>query len=184
MIPPLRHAVPPRHDASLPLAHEPARKLLSGFPGHALPSGDAESRSLSRQEVASVTCPPCRPRPLALAALAVAALAAAIPPAQAAGDEYAFAAAPQTDLNRIYRIDRYTGEVSACQYAIKDGTIGVTLCYPAGEGAGPQSGNGTFDLVPSHHEREGGIFRVNRRTGAVSVCYVLSERVVCTPPSG
>ncbi|HVV95113.1 MAG TPA: hypothetical protein VHD15_17000 [Hyphomicrobiales bacterium] len=108
---------------------------------------------------------------------------AAIPPALAAGDEYAFAAAPQTDLNRIYRIDRYTGEVSACQYAIKDGTVGVTLCYPAGEGAGPQSGNGEYDLVPSHHEREGGIFRVNRRTGAVSVCYVLSERVVCTPPS-
>jgi hypothetical protein len=104
-------------------------------------------------------------------------------PAVAAGDEYAFAAAPQTDLNRIYRVDRYTGEVAACQYAIKDGTVGVTLCYPAGDGAGPQPGVGEYALVPSHHEREGGIFRVNRRSGAVSVCYVLSERVVCTPPS-
>lgn len=94
-----------------------------------------------------------------------------------------FAAAPQTDLNRIYRVDRYTGEVGACQYGIKDGTVGVTLCYPAGAGAGPQQGNGEYALMPSHHAREGGIFRVNLRTGDVSVCYVLSDHVVCTPPA-
>ena len=104
-------------------------------------------------------------------------------PAPASGDEYAFAAAPQTDLNRIYRVDRYTGEMGACQYGIKDGTIGVTLCYPPGEGAGPQPGNGEFALLPSHHVREGGIFRVNLRSGDVSVCYVLSDHVVCTPPA-
>ena len=114
-----------------------------------------------------------------LAAFAVTPAGAATAPT--AGGEYAFAAAPQTDLNRIYRVDRYTGEMGACQYAIKDGTVGVTLCYPAGEGAGPQPGNGQYALLPSHHEREGGIFRVNLRTGDVSVCYVLSEHVVCTP---
>jgi hypothetical protein len=35
--------------------------------------------------------------------------------------------------------------------------------------------------VPSRHNREGGVFRVNYRTGGMSVCYVFDERVVCTP---
>lgn len=102
----------------------------------------------------------------------------------ASAQTYNFLSAPQTDLNRVYRINRFTGEMGACQYAIRDGTVGVALCYPAGEGAGAQSTTGDFDLVRSNHEREGGIFRVNRLTGEVSVCYVLSERVVCTPPAG
>src|ERR1700691_2732958 len=52
---------------------------------------------------------------------------------------YQFLAAPERDLNRIYRLDRATGEVGACQYGLKEGTIGVTLCYQPGEGAGPQA---------------------------------------------
>ena len=44
---------------------------------------------------------------------------------------YDFVPAPQTDLNRIYRIDRITGEVSSCQYGLQEGTIGVTLCFTA-----------------------------------------------------
>jgi len=35
--------------------------------------------------------------------------------------------------------------------------------------------------VASRHEREGGVFRVNYRTGDMSICYVFDERVVCTP---
>src|SRR5918997_823279 len=91
-----------------------------------------------------------------------------------------FVPAPQTDLNRIYRIDRFTGEISSCQYGLQEGTVGTTLCYGAGEGAGPQPPAG-YGLVASRHEREGGVFRVNYRTGAMSVCYVFDERVVCTP---
>ena len=30
-----------------------------------------------------------------------------------------FAPAPQNDLNRIYRIDRATGEVVSCQYGLE-----------------------------------------------------------------
>ena len=93
---------------------------------------------------------------------------------------YDFVPAPQNDLNRIYRIDRVTGEVSSCQYGLQEGTIGVTLCFSAGEGAGAQS-PGEYGLVASHHEREGGVFRVNYRTGEMSICYVFDERVVCTP---
>ncbi len=95
---------------------------------------------------------------------------------------YDFLAAPETDLNRVYRLDKATGEIGACQYGLKDGgSVGVTLCYPPGEGAGAQSPS-DYALVASRHEREGGVFRVDLRTGAMSICYVLSEAVVCTPP--
>jgi hypothetical protein len=95
---------------------------------------------------------------------------------------YDFVPAPQTDLNRIYRIDRITGEVSSCQYGLQEGTVGATLCFAAGEGAGAQV-PGEYGLVSSRHEREGGVFRVNYRTGEMSICYVFEERVVCTPPT-
>ena len=93
---------------------------------------------------------------------------------------YDFVPAPQNDLNRIYRVDRATGEVISCQYGLQEGTVGATLCFTAGEGAGPQA-PAEYGLVPSRHEREGGVFRVNYRTGGMSVCYVFDDRVVCTP---
>jgi hypothetical protein len=100
--------------------------------------------------------------------------------AGAVSASYEFLAAPETDLNRIYRLDRATGEIGACQYALKEGTTGITLCYPPGEGAGPQVPS-EYTLVSSRHEREGGIFRVDLRTGKMAVCYVLNDSVVCTP---
>ena len=96
---------------------------------------------------------------------------------------YEFVPAPQTDLNRIYRVDKYSGEVSSCQYGLQEGTVGATLCFGPGEGAGPQT-PGEYGLVASRHEREGGVFRVNYRTGDMSVCYVYEEKVVCTPQTG
>ena len=110
----------------------------------------------------------------------VAALAIVAAAGTAAAQTYQFLAAPETDLNRVYRLDRVTGEMGACQYGLKENTIGVTLCYPAGEGAGPQPSS-EYELVASHHEREGGVFRVDLRTGMMSICYVLNEAVVCTP---
>lgn len=101
-------------------------------------------------------------------------------PASAAN--YEFLAAPETDLNRVYRLDRATGEIAACQYGLKEGTVGVTLCYSPGEGAGPQAPS-EYALVASRHEREGGIFRVDLRTGMMAVCYVLNDSVVCTSPA-
>ncbi|WNJ93967.1 hypothetical protein RMR04_18745 [Bosea sp. 685] len=103
---------------------------------------------------------------------------AAVGPAVAAPFE--FAPAPQTDLNRVYRIDKATGEVGACQFQLKEGGVGMTICFGAGEGAGPQAPS-DYQLVPSRHEREGGIFRVNIRTGEMSICYVFDDKVVCTP---
>lgn len=99
-------------------------------------------------------------------------------PAMAAPFE--FMSPPQADLNRLYRLDKMTGEVTACQYFQKEGTLGITLCFPAGEGAGRQE-PGDYGLVASRHAREGGIFRVETRTGGVSICFVYEEKVVCTP---
>ena len=71
-----------------------------------------------------------------------------------AASTYDFLAAPETDLNRVYRLDKATGEIGACQYGLKEGTIGVTLCYPPGEGANAQA-QSEYGLVASRHDREG-----------------------------
>ena len=95
---------------------------------------------------------------------------------------YEFLAAPETDLNRVYRLDRATGQIGACQYGLKEASVGVTLCYASGEGAGPQAPS-EYSLIASRHEREGGIFRIDMRTGLMSICYVMNDAVVCTPPA-
>jgi len=110
--------------------------------------------------------------------------ALAAPIGAALAGNYEFLAAPQTDLNRVFRLDRASGEVGACQYGLKDGAaIGVTLCYPPGEGA--KAGQfSEYALVASRHTGEGGVFRVDLRSGQMSICFVLNESsVVCTPPA-
>jgi hypothetical protein len=114
--------------------------------------------------------------------LAAALLVAGAAPAGAAAANYEFLAAPQTDLNRVFRLDKATGEVGACQYGLKEGTpIGVTFCYPPGEGAKAGSFS-EYALVASRHTGEGGVFRVDLRSGMMSICFVLEDKaVVCTP---
>lgn len=101
----------------------------------------------------------------------------------ALAQQYEFVATPHQGLNRIYRVDKLTGEMGACQYGLKEGAVGVTICYEAGEGA--KAGvQGDYGLHASNHQSEAGIFRVNRRSGEMSICYVLNdEQVVCTPPA-
>ena len=103
-------------------------------------------------------------------------------PAHAASFE--FVPAPQIDLNRVYRVDKVTGEVTSCQYGLREGavgSVGLTVCYGAGEGASAQPPS-EYGLVASRHTREAGVFRVNYRTGEMSICYVQlqKEAVVCT----
>jgi hypothetical protein len=118
-------------------------------------------------------------RPVSACLLRTGIIAPCLLASSLAAAPYDFAPAPQNDLNRIYRVDRATGEVISCQYGL-EGTVGATLCFAAGEGAGPQP-PAEYGLMPSRHNREGGVFRVNYRTGGISVCYVFDERVVCTP---
>jgi len=103
--------------------------------------------------------------------------------APALGASFEFVPAPQIDLNRVYRVDKVTGEVTSCQYGLREGGgIGQTLCFRPGEGAGSQAPS-EYGLVASRHTREAGVFRVNYRTGEMSICYVQvkEEVVVCTP---
>ena len=122
------------------------------------------------------------PRRLRPAILALG-LALCLAPCHASAASYDFVPAPQTDLNRVYRVDKATGEVTSCQYGLQEGTIGATLCFGPGEGAGPQAPS-EYGLVASRHAREAGVFRVNYRTGEMSICYALEEAVVCTPQAG
>jgi hypothetical protein len=114
--------------------------------------------------------------------------------------QYDFLAAPQIDLSLVYRLDKLTGDIVACQFAknpgrndVGPGGFGVTTCYRGGEGATNQPA-GEYGLVATRHEQEGGVFRVNYRTGGLSICYVYVQRekqgdheaiadqyVVCTP---
>jgi hypothetical protein len=121
----------------------------------------------------------------------------AITTASGAEERFDFLTAPQVNLSLLYRLDRLTGDVIACQFAhnpgrtdVGPGAFGVTACYRGGEGATNQP-PGDYGLIASRHEQEGGVFRVDRRTGAVSICYLYLQRareavtdqyVVCTTP--
>lgn len=122
-------------------------------------------------------------------------------PALAEGARFEFLAAPQINLSLVYRLDKLTGDLIACQYAhnpgktdIEPGAFGVTVCYRGGEGASKQEAS-DYGLVATRHEQEGGVFRVDFRTGALSICYLFFQRekqgekeiitdqyVVCTAP--
>ena len=118
-----------------------------------------------------------------------------------AGDRYEFLAAPQINLSLVYRLDKLTGDVIACQFAknpgkneVEPGAYGLTQCYRGGEGAVSQPA-GDYGLIATRHEQEGGVFRVDYRSGALSICYLYVQRerqgerevvvdqyVVCTTP--
>jgi hypothetical protein len=126
--------------------------------------------------------------------------ACAFAPVAEAG-QYEFLAAPQINLSLVYRLDKLTGDVIACQFAhnpgradVGPGAFGVTSCYRGGDGATKQE-SGDYGLIATRHEQEGGVFRVDYRTGALSICYLYFQRekqgdheaiadqyVVCTPP--
>ena len=113
---------------------------------------------------------------------------------------YEFLAAPQINLSLVYRLDKLTGDVIACQFAhnpgrsdVGPGAFGVTNCYRGGDGATKQEPS-DYGLIATRHEQEGGVFRVDYRTGALSICYLYFQRekqgdheaiadqyVVCTP---
>jgi hypothetical protein len=125
-----------------------------------------------------------------------------VPATSSFASQYEFLAAPQINLSLVYRLDKLTGDVIACQFAhnpnhndVGPGAFGVTSCYRGGEGASHQEA-GEYGLVATRHEQEGGVFRVNYRTGGLSICYLYFQRekqgdheaiadqyVVCTPES-
>src|SRR5579872_714134 len=137
-----------------------------------------------------------------LAAIAALAFISGAEAAQYEPAQYEFLAAPQINLSLVYRLDKLTGDVIACQFAhnpgrtdVGPGAFGVTNCYRSGDGATKQAPS-DYGLIATRHEQEGGVFRVDYRTGALSICYLYFQRekegdheaiadqyVVCTPPS-
>lgn len=105
---------------------------------------------------------------------------------------FTFAPPPSAQANRVYSVNTATGQVSACQFERPEGNpIGVTKCFTRGDGAGPQKA-GTYELVTTGFSGETGVFRVNRDSGEMAVCYVrnmpkagggVEPTVVCTPPA-
>ncbi|MCK0196172.1 hypothetical protein MWN34_04525 [Ancylobacter sp. 6x-1] len=113
------------------------------------------------------------------------------PPA-GAPSAYVFAPPPSVQANRLYSVNTATGEVSACQFERPDDSlVGVTRCLPRDASAGPQPTPARFDIFSTHYSGETGVFRVNRDTGEMSVCYVrdmpkgggTEASLVCTPPA-
>lgn len=112
------------------------------------------------------------------------------PAAAPGGAGFDFAAPPSAQANRVYGINRQTGEMNVCQFERPNAAgVGVTFCFAQGEGAGAQKA-GNYALVPTRYEGETGIFRVNRDTGEMSICYVretaraaggTDSSLVCTP---
>ncbi len=43
--------------------------------------------------------------------------------------------------------------------------------------------SGDYELRPSSWESEWGVFRLNRTTGEMSLCFVRGEKVACTEPA-
>lgn len=103
---------------------------------------------------------------------------------------FSFAAPPSEKANRVYSVNRQTGEMSACQFERPDsGLVGITRCFAKGDGAGAQA-NGAYSLVSTGFAGETGVFRVNSNTGEMSICYVRDvpksgggnePKILCTP---
>lgn len=132
------------------------------------------------------------PRPgqagLLAAGLLVASVAGAA--AQDAKAGFDFGAPPSNQANRVFSVNRTTGEMSACQFERPDSAlVGITRCFARGEGAGAQK-LGAYRLVATNFSGETGIFRVNADTGEMSICYVrdvpkagggTEPAILCTP---
>ena len=104
--------------------------------------------------------------------LGIAAIAACLFTTGVQAGQYEFLPAPQINLSLVYRLDKLSGDVIACQFAhspgrtdVGPGAFGVTSCYRSGDGATKQE-PGDYGLVATRHEQEGGVFRVDYRTGA------------------
>jgi hypothetical protein len=114
------------------------------------------------------------------AGLALAAALVALPaPASA---EFSFATPSAKNQNRVYWVDRFTGTVGACQYQTAGGQHGSMLCFAPGDGAQSMP-SGDYELKSSNWDTEWGIFRLNKATGEMSLCFVKEDKVVCTPQS-
>lgn len=97
---------------------------------------------------------------------------------------YHFSPSGHTDRLNLFRVHRTTGAVDLCDWkAAGEGepAAGTISCSKQGPGAQAQA-DGDYVLVPAVDQDSNTIFRVNRATGSVALCYVIdsaSDTVDC-----
>ena len=98
-------------------------------------------------------------------------LLAVAPPTDAQTIQYEFLTPADTEEDRLWRVDTLSGEVGMCTFE-KDRKRprGFMKCLKAGAGASVQDQPGPYGLVRSNREDATSVFRVNRRTGTMSLC--------------
>ena len=83
------------------------------------------------------------------------------------------------ETNAIYRLNTATGEINFCYWAKVEGkTIGRTVCDPAGENAGPQK-PGIYGLKRSPFKTETAVYRIDKISGKVWLCFSDAGKTVC-----
>ena len=113
-----------------------------------------------------------------------AALAAAVPiflagSAMAGEGLFEFEIPNSPEANSIYRLNSATGEINVCYWAKVEGKpIGKIQCDPAGENAGPQR-PGVYGVLKSPYKTETGVYRFDKLTGKVWLCFSDSGKTVC-----
>lgn len=110
------------------------------------------------------------------------------PLAHAETVQFKFLAPSDTEEDRLWRVDTLSGEVGMCTFEkSRRSASGVMVCLKRGAGASIQKQPGPYKLVPSNREDAKGVFRVNQRTGTMSLCYDVDDRkghrIVCTEPN-
>lgn len=100
-------------------------------------------------------------------------------PGLAAEALYEFEIPTSPETNSIYRLNTATGEVNYCYWAKVEGkTIGKTICDPAGENAGPQK-PGVYGLKRSPYKTETGVYRLDKISGKIWLCFPDGGKTVC-----
>ncbi|MGE0239163.1 MAG: hypothetical protein AB7F09_25155 [Parvibaculaceae bacterium] len=118
-------------------------------------------------------------RRLVVLMAALAGLVAGVKFAGAGEALYEFETPTSPETNAIYRLNTATGEVNFCYWAKVEGkTIGKTVCDPAGENAGPQK-PGIYGLKRSPFKTETAVYRVDKISGKLWLCFSESGKTVC-----
>jgi hypothetical protein len=114
-----------------------------------------------------------------LAALALAALAFPAATAGAGEGLFEFEIPNSPEANSIFRLNSATGEINVCYWAKVEGKpIGKIQCDPAGENAGPQR-PGVYGILKSPYKTETGVYRFDKLSGKVWLCFSDSGKTVC-----
>ena len=92
---------------------------------------------------------------------------------------YEFETPTSPETNAIYRLNTATGEINFCYWAKVEGkTIGRTACDPAGENAGPQK-PGIYGLKKSPFKTETAVYRIDKISGKLWLCFSDAGKTVC-----